>query len=524
VDESIFAYSNRNGGERALVVYNNRYGSTHGTVRISAAYADKGSGQLRQRSVWEGLGLSDRGSIVACRDSLTGLEYLRRAHEVADHGVTLSLHAYQCYVFLDWRELHPTAGKAWDRLCDYIGGRGVPSLDDALINLELKPVHDALRHALDPAVVRMLAEAVEGSHAAGAPSEKKNPKLQSEFLDVAWGRCEELLRPAATAWARMAGERLDARPLTSDSLAAAYRKCLRDAMRLLTVESILSGPLPPAARRVLPASSPLVPATALWGPVMAWCLLQVVAEAVDGDHKNRTALDLFDRLRLREPLAHAFNALGLEGERGWRAAARLKVLLILQSHAAPLETATERQSSPEVERPAPSAETLAVEDTSTTRSAPAGRGEAFDAIIPHDLWQDPDVRWLTGFNEADGHAYVVREPFEELLWWLSLPELLKLAAMTVPGRAAGSALNDRIRQALAAVEKAGYRVDALMNQQKEPGGPADQPGAATLKAIAIGSKSGEDAPTPQPADLQTEVPVAKKPVSSGNPEGPPEDD
>ena len=44
VDENVFAYSNRNGGERALVVYNNRYGTTHGTIHYSAAYADKGSG------------------------------------------------------------------------------------------------------------------------------------------------------------------------------------------------------------------------------------------------------------------------------------------------------------------------------------------------------------------------------------------------------------------------------------------------------------------------------------------------
>jgi len=34
VDENIFAYSNRTGAERALIIYNNRYGSTHGTVRI----------------------------------------------------------------------------------------------------------------------------------------------------------------------------------------------------------------------------------------------------------------------------------------------------------------------------------------------------------------------------------------------------------------------------------------------------------------------------------------------------------
>ncbi len=335
MDENVFAYSNRNGDERALVVYNNRYGSTHGTVRHLSRLCGQGFGPASAALAVGGTWAQRHdGAIVACRDSLTGLEYLRRAHDVADHGVTLSLNAYQCYVFLDWRELHPTAGKAWDRLCDYLGGRGVSSLDDALINLELKPVHDALRQALDPAVVRMLAEAVEVSHTAGAPSEKKNGKRQSEFLDAAWGRCEELLRPAAAAWARLGGERVDARPLRPDSLVPVYRKYLRDAMRLLAVESIFPGPLPPAARRVLPASSPKVPATALWGPVMAWCLLQVLAEGIDEDDRSQTALHLFDRLRLREPLAHAFNALGLEGEWGWRAAARLKVLLIIQSQVA----------------------------------------------------------------------------------------------------------------------------------------------------------------------------------------------
>ena len=63
VDENVFAYSNRNGGERALVVYNNRYGTAHGTIDYSAAYADKASAQLRQQRLKDALGLgssSDR--------------------------------------------------------------------------------------------------------------------------------------------------------------------------------------------------------------------------------------------------------------------------------------------------------------------------------------------------------------------------------------------------------------------------------------------------------------------------------
>ncbi len=49
--------------------------TTHGTIDFSAAYADKGAGQLRQRRLSEGLGLSGSASVtLAWRDSLTGLE------------------------------------------------------------------------------------------------------------------------------------------------------------------------------------------------------------------------------------------------------------------------------------------------------------------------------------------------------------------------------------------------------------------------------------------------------------------
>jgi len=502
VDENIFAYSNRSGGERALVVYNNRYGSSHGTLRMSAAYADKGSGQLRQRSIWEGLGLQDRGAIVACRDSLTGLEYLRRAHDIADRGVTLSLHAYQCHVFLDWREMYSTADKHWDRLCDYLGGRGVPSIDDALVQLELRPVHDALRAALDPAVVRMFADSVEAPPVQGATLEKRNGKKQSEVLDSAWGRCEELLASVLPAWARLSRERAGARPIRPESLAPIYRKCLRSAMRLLSVEALIPPPWSAAARRVLPNSSPDVPSTALWGPVMSWCLLQTLALAIDEDHVERTPLDLFDRLRLREPLAQAFQALGMEGERGWRAAARLKILLMIEAGVDAEPKAQPKAATPAASKLDEAAQAVVAEAVSAAPAAspaPAKPGDSDGdtgpkSVIPAALWKDPDVRWLTGYNEADGHTYVIREPFEELLWWLSLPSLLKLANMTVPTRNAAAAIAARINQALTAVEKAGYRIDALLQPEAaEPGAPA-QPDGAAVKPVAVGVES-EQAPS-----------------------------
>src|ERR1039458_10453337 len=82
--------------------------------------------------------------------------------------------------------------KQWDRLCDLLAGRGVPSLDEALINLELRPVHDALRAALDPSVVRLLGGLAEVPHTPGKIPEKRTGTQQSEFFEHARARFEAL--------------------------------------------------------------------------------------------------------------------------------------------------------------------------------------------------------------------------------------------------------------------------------------------------------------------------------------------
>jgi hypothetical protein len=268
---------------------------------------------------------------------------------------------------------------------------------------------------------------------------------------------------------------------------------------------------------------------------MSWCLIQVLAEAIDSEDSQRTALDLFDRLRLREPLAQAFNALGLEGEEGWRAAARIKILLLIESHAEgkrKQETLLSERRAADSQKHTKAAVTPAAEASSSTSTKPSDAAlrsetkgeEVSDSVIPAELWKDPDVRWLTGFNEAEGHAYVVREPYLELLWWLSLPEILKLANMAVPTRTAGSAITKKIEAAVAAVERTGYRVDALFSKKTPDAGQnATKPDAATLKATAVGSQPGTDTLGPASEDLEPVEPPAKQPVGPVNPKGPPED-
>ncbi|HVJ06096.1 MAG TPA: alpha-amylase family glycosyl hydrolase [Candidatus Saccharimonadales bacterium] len=477
VDENVFAYSNRLGDQRALVLYNNRYSTTRGTIDNSAAYADKRSGHLRQRRLKEGLDLhGDPAFVLAYRDSLTGLEYLRRAVNVAEHGFTIELHAYQCHVLLNWRELRSTAEKPWDRLCDHLAGRGVPSLDDALIGLELQPAHEALRRLLEPAFVRNLADLTEHAPLTFDKQalEKLPPEKQKaidlaveEFLDSAWRHTREFLRESQTFYRSHNGDSHPLEIINPTSMEQSFRQRAKAAMRISALETFFPQPWPAAARRVLPSHSPQKVATALWGPVLAWSALELLAASIDSEQPERAALDLFDRLRLREPFGQAFAALGFEGEESWRVAARIKVALLVEADVfAPVPVP--ESSVPMPEAPASVAEVPEPpEPTSKPKlaaSAPATAAKLPQLpILSPSLWQDPDVRWLTGAHEDKGITYFVKESYEELLWWLQLPPLCKLAAQPAPSRSTIADINESVAQAVAAANSVNYQLDKLLD-------------------------------------------------------------
>jgi hypothetical protein len=215
----------------------------------------------------------------------------------------------------------------------------------------------------------------------------------------------------------------------------------------------------------------------MWGPVLGWCVLELLAESIDTANSVRVALDLFDRLRLREPFAKAFAALGFEGEEAWRVAARVKVGLLTGAGV----------GEPQKE----SAEAATVSD---------GRV----ALLPA-LWLDPDVRWLTGVHESEGQTYLVRELYEELLWWLAMPSLLRLAGESAPSRAAVEKVSRTIEDALVTAEAAGYRVDLLLG----PTTPEDS-GAETVHKVEPAAKPEVEAKAPRPPAKKHKKPAKGK--------------
>ncbi len=124
VDENVFAYSNVYRGERGLILYHNRFADTRGWIKTSAAYLDKSTGDLRQKSLAEGLSLPFQGYVIF-KDYVTHLEYIRSCEELWQKGMYVELHAYQHHAFMDWRFV---ADEKWVAVHDALNGAGVESI------------------------------------------------------------------------------------------------------------------------------------------------------------------------------------------------------------------------------------------------------------------------------------------------------------------------------------------------------------------------------------------------------------
>jgi glycosidase len=226
VREDVLAYSNVGpGGERSLVVVNNRYGDTSGRILESVGYAVVGPGSgersLRRRTLGAGLGIEGRsGAFARAREARTGLEYLWAAEALAHEGMWLDLGPYDYRVYLDWRVVTDGPGADWGRLAATLGGRGVPSLDDALRDLELAPVHEAMAGVLSadagaPSVRDAVARLVATVRAAtgargGAPDTEVIGGIEKDL--VAIDASAVVARPPTAAKATPAAHASKARP------------------------------------------------------------------------------------------------------------------------------------------------------------------------------------------------------------------------------------------------------------------------------------------------------------------------
>ncbi len=145
VNENVFAYSNRAGEHRALVLYHNCHATTSGWIRESTFFAGEGD-NLGRTSIAEALAVSDKDDCyLAFRDQTEGLEYLRTSREVREQGLYAELGEYQFHVFMDFREIRDDQDGSWKLLHSQLNGSGVDCLEEERKQLLYEGLNAAFR-------------------------------------------------------------------------------------------------------------------------------------------------------------------------------------------------------------------------------------------------------------------------------------------------------------------------------------------------------------------------------------------
>jgi glycosidase len=435
VNEDVFAYSNRAGEERALVLYHNRYGSTAGWIRTSAAYAVKtGNGDekvLRQKTLGEGLGLTrSPDHFFIFRDHLSGLEYIRSSLELFERGLYAQLDAFRCHVFLDFREVRSDAEHPWALLAAELGGRGVPGADEALLEIQLRPVIAPFRELVNASLFRELIEAHALVRAArdevpGAATAGGVPAARDR--DVGDGR-----RPAE---AEGAPPRARVRTLVEDVERRAMR--LAHAVRLRVQGS---GDEAATAREIraqliaalgLDDAAPAVADVPGWGMLFGWLFVHAIGAVKDRPGAGALSREWFRAWRWDRVLADTLRELGAEPWESARAVAMIEALI---GHGREFRVA-------------------ALEEGGAHR-------------LLESWLADDRVQRVLQVNQHEGAWWFHKESWEELLRWLATIAAIESAAdPAISPRArdeCARACGDLAARMVVAAADADYRLDRLV--------------------------------------------------------------
>ena len=430
VNEDVFAYSNRVGdpstssgqAERALVVYHNKYAETRGWIRTSAAYAVKdesGEKRLVQKSLGEGLSLRNDGNHFAIfRDHVTGLEYIRSSTEMCEQGLYVELAAYKCHVFLDFREVQDNEWRQYAQLMAYLNGRGVPSVEEALREVFLQPVHRVFRELVNARLFRRL---VETSQRISESASRRVGELSEEWatlLNEVEQKTAHLLREIKQLTQGDGDETAIAREIRQKIDYSTTRLTDHPTTRLTDHPTIRPTDYP---------------------TFLGWLFTHALGKIVDEVNFEQISRSWLDEWLLGKIIAGTLQDLGLDEGAAWRSVATIEILTSHQRwfKDQPLAVSGQRL---------------------------AEKGRAYQVL---ESWlKDDEVQRFLQVNRYQGVLWFNKEAFEQLLEWMLLVATVTISADPLrPADKATqetAALHDVVKKLQQAQEESGYQVEKLL--------------------------------------------------------------
>ncbi len=364
--ENVFAFTNRAGEERALVLYNNAYEYAAGRIKSSAPmlrrFADDDR-QLVTIEIDEALGLTaGQHNFFTCRGYHDGLTYVRSSQEVCERGMFIALKGYETQIYLDFSEIEDTDG-LYARLCEELNGTGTRDLERDIRRLRYSEIiHAAKPFYQDPTIDLMRDLCTRGGTEQAA---ELYSILSSAYSDI------------KSAWLTTPFGRDSALPTVLDGSAV---HILQESIKMIQ-----------RMAQAAPDNSYLSNSMFIMPEVptilLVWILLQPIASA----YTDRSEIpDIGKELLIEEHIREPLRERSVPSEEAERLVGAASILI---KHAG---WYTER----------------------------AGE-EASETMLLATLLEDPLVRTFIRLNWYDGKEWYHKESLQECFFWLYLAEILK---------------------------------------------------------------------------------------------------
>jgi hypothetical protein len=424
VNENVFAFSNRYGDERTLVIYHNKYDSAQGWVRSSAAYSVKtGEGDERtliQKDLGEGLGLHhDQAYFCIFKDHATGLEYIRPSEELYGKGLYVELGAYKYHVFIDFREIRDNPWHHYAQITNSLNGRGVTNIEEALKEMLWQPLWNAFKELAHKDMFHYLMEArvtrpqTQLNQKLMEGIEKKMIDLFREVKQLSGGREDEM---AIVREVRRKLEAILYLPIITSRYPRLQPKGVKAAAEYLHKK--------------------LTDSTYLWSTLFNWLFVHALGKVVTQKGFAEQSRSWIDEWRLGKTIFNVLRELGLEETDAWSS---LTLIKWLTGHQRWFE----------------------------------GKGpdqrEAYEIL--QSLLKDGEVQQFLQVNQYHDIWWFNKEAFEEMLWWLMMVAALELGSN--PSRPVNAVVAELercysiIQTWQQAEEKSQYQVEKLLSVLQE---------------------------------------------------------
>jgi glycosidase len=368
VNENVFAYSNRSGDERALVIYHNKYESARGWVRTSVAYSVKAeegdTRNLIQKTLAEGLELHPNEDYFCIfRDHVTNLEYIRKSKQLWEKGLYVELDAYKYHVFIDLREVQDNQWHHYAQIASYLNGRGIPSIEEALKEMLLQPLHDVFKELANPGMFRRLTNA-RTTQPHAQPDQKLMEEIEKKTMD--------LFREVK----QLSGGEED-----EMTIAREVRHKLEAILCLPIITSRFSRLQPKGAKEAAEyLHKKLTDSIYIWATLFSWLFVHALGKSVSQTDFAEQSRSWIVEWRLGKTIAEVLTELGWDEATTWRPVTLIK---ILTNHQGWFSEKAVHQ-------------------------------------VMEKLLKDSEVQQFLQINRYNDILWFNKEAFEELIWWLML--------------------------------------------------------------------------------------------------------